>query len=188
MIKFSQQEINAILDMFLNQKKSRSQIAKTIGRDISVINRILIENNIDYNNSQNKYGRKYFFNQDYFEHIDCSEKAYWLGFIYADGYITRKNSFGCDLQLQDKEHLHKFLQAVECSSFKCIRIEKNSARLTLTNTIFINCLIDKGIVYQKSYDNSIKIWNNIPEGYKKILFGVYGMEMDMFQNLRLELI
>lgn len=25
------------------------------------------------------------FNSDYFKNIDCSAKAYWLGFLYADG-------------------------------------------------------------------------------------------------------
>ena len=34
--------------------------------------------------------RKYNLNQNYFENIDSHEKAYWLGFIYVDGYI-RKN-------------------------------------------------------------------------------------------------
>ena len=29
-------------------------------------------------------------NHDYFENIDSEHKAYWLGFIYADGSITKK--------------------------------------------------------------------------------------------------
>lgn len=28
--------------------------------------------------------KKYNFNEDYFEVIDTEEKAYWLGFLYAD--------------------------------------------------------------------------------------------------------
>ena len=32
---------------------------------------------------------KYVYNKDYFEKINTSEKAYWLGFLYADGCITR---------------------------------------------------------------------------------------------------
>lgn len=31
--------------------------------------------------------RKYYFNNLYFDSIDSEEKAYWLGFFYADGYI-----------------------------------------------------------------------------------------------------
>jgi hypothetical protein len=32
--------------------------------------------------------RKYNFNENYFENIDTEEKAYWLGFFFADGCIT----------------------------------------------------------------------------------------------------
>lgn len=35
--------------------------------------------------------RKYFHNENYFENIDSEEKAYWLGFIFADGYILNKD-------------------------------------------------------------------------------------------------
>ena len=27
----------------------------------------------------------------YFDNIDTPEKAYWLGFIWADGYIAKRN-------------------------------------------------------------------------------------------------
>lgn len=49
-----------------------------------------------------------------FETIDTEEKAYWLGFIYADGYVSRidapKNhmyTFEIALAEKDKEHLEK---------------------------------------------------------------------------------
>lgn len=35
--------------------------------------------------------KKYNFNEDYFEVIDTEEKAYWLGFLYADGYIVNND-------------------------------------------------------------------------------------------------
>ena len=46
-----------------------------------------------------KKPEKYYYNHDFFENINTEEKAYWLGFIYADGSIssqplknlTRKN-------------------------------------------------------------------------------------------------
>ena len=43
--------------------------------------------------------RKYYFNNEYFDRIDTEEKAYWLGFLYADGYISSNNNgFGCSLK------------------------------------------------------------------------------------------
>ena len=38
--------------------------------------------------------RKYFFNFDFFEKIDNELKAYWLGFIYADGCILSQDPRG----------------------------------------------------------------------------------------------
>lgn len=35
--------------------------------------------------------RKYNYNDNYFENIDTEEKAYWLGFIAADGSIVNNN-------------------------------------------------------------------------------------------------
>lgn len=31
--------------------------------------------------------KKYKVNEDYFKLIDNQDKAYWLGFLYADGYV-----------------------------------------------------------------------------------------------------
>lgn len=39
-----------------------------------------------------KTSRKYNLNQNYFDNIDCEEKAYFLGFIFADGCNYRKNT------------------------------------------------------------------------------------------------
>ena len=43
------------------------------------------------------------FNSDYFKYIDCPAKAYWLGFIYADGYLIyneKSRNYECSIQLQ----------------------------------------------------------------------------------------
>lgn len=59
--------------------------------------------------------KSYKYNENYFENIDTSEKAYWLGFIYADGFITRKTNgsavFG--LTLAEEEPLIKLNQCLE---------------------------------------------------------------------------
>lgn len=51
--------------------------------------------------------RKFYLDENYFLEINSNEKAYWLGFLAADGYIN-KNELILELQESDKEHLMKF--------------------------------------------------------------------------------
>ena len=49
------------------------------------------------------------FDEHIFDSIDTEEKAYWLGFIWADGCIaSRDYNFEMALAEKDKEHLEKF--------------------------------------------------------------------------------
>jgi hypothetical protein len=60
--------------------------------------------------------RKYSFNQFFFETIDTEAKAYWLGFIMADGGIDttgRSKQLFIKLKLDDIFHLEKFKKALD---------------------------------------------------------------------------
>ena len=59
--------------------------------------------------------RKYFFDFDFFEKIDNELKAYWLGFLYADGCVHKQDNrgygeqeFSLALQKTDEEILQWF--------------------------------------------------------------------------------
>ncbi|EKI4463994.1 LAGLIDADG family homing endonuclease [Staphylococcus pseudintermedius] len=59
---------------------------------------------------------KYHYNRRFFENINTKEKAYWLGFLYADGYMikTHRNAeVSIQLQASDKNHLEKFNSSIE---------------------------------------------------------------------------
>lgn len=63
-------------------------------------------------------GRKHTFNYRYFEKIDTKEKAYWLGFLYADGWVginknTQKPSY-IEISLKDTDYmqLEKFKKEI----------------------------------------------------------------------------
>ena len=52
----------------------------------------------------------YKYNENFFEKIDSPRKAYWLGFLYADGCILdqRKSKIlEITLSKNDKNHLQK---------------------------------------------------------------------------------
>lgn len=66
-----------------------------------------------------KYGiakdnrRKFELDENYFSIVDTPEKAYWLGFLAADGSISEdRGRIDVTLQPDDESHLTKFLKAV----------------------------------------------------------------------------
>lgn len=83
------------------------------------IKKLLQENNIKIRsrNEQNKYSpqnqRKYVINDSYFDNIDNEDKAYFLGFLAADGTIQPDGSIKIALSTVDKELLIKFQKVLE---------------------------------------------------------------------------
>lgn len=62
------------------------------------------------------FSRKHKINESYFEKIDTEAKAYWLGFLYADGavYSSRKGyMFHLTLADKDSEHVEMFKEALQ---------------------------------------------------------------------------
>lgn len=55
--------------------------------------------------------RKYAVNEQYFDVIDSEEKAYWLGFIFADGYNSN-DELTINLSVKDVSHLEHFKKAL----------------------------------------------------------------------------
>ena len=59
---------------------------------------------------------KYTYDRNFFHIIDTEEKAYWLGFMCADGYISQSKD-GCEasieLQIGDIDHLKKFNKSLK---------------------------------------------------------------------------
>lgn len=104
--------------------------------------------------------RKYYHNVDYFEKIDNEHKAYWLGFLFADGYIVDhdhiygEDKFGISLAEKDKEILELFKKDLQATNpiHTYERKEKGQplSRLLLTSQKTVNDLINKGCVKKKS--------------------------------------
>ena len=112
------------------------------------------------NKETNFSNRKYELNENYFENIDSSEKAYWLGFIAADGCIYQtgsgSNVLSFNLNVKDKNHLEKFLQAIESTAIiKTIKgtgfgIGTDIASLQINSNKMVKDLNNLGVVQKKS--------------------------------------
>ena len=92
-----------------NELKNIHKVAKYFNVSVTPIRRILNDNGLKLTN------RRYSVNHEYFNEIDNEEKAYWLGFIFADGYIRERksgNSLEIKLSIKDKNHLELFKKCI----------------------------------------------------------------------------
>ena len=80
------QELRKKADYICSQygKKTKTQIAKELNCSAAFIQKIWIENNLS-----GSLKTTYYYDESYFEQINTPEKAYWLGFIAADGNLYR---------------------------------------------------------------------------------------------------
>lgn len=104
--------------------------------------------------------RKILLDENFFEAIDTEEKAYWLGFLYADGNISNIN-IELTLKYDDINHLENFKKAIKTDAtitdgYRKCDISTNPdkqlryARLIVTSTKMVNDLIKLGCISNKS--------------------------------------
>ena len=124
---------------------------------------------------------KYNYNKDYFSEINSSEKAYWLGFLYADGCICRyyKNdklkSMNIELSLGecDFHHLEKFRDCLESNvpiherHIKQNDKEYTAYRLNICSTKMCYDLINLGCTPNKTFDVRFPSDEIVSKEYKR---------------------
>ena len=158
-IEYSPQDKSRIIELYNLGTVSLEKIGQEIGVSRSAIKTLLIKEGVYV---QNKRARKFTGNFNYFETIDTPEKAYWLGFIFADGCVSPKRigQGGACLKIRlhpkDREHLEKFVSCLE-GNFEikerinsgysegqpCIDLEINSHKM-------VSDLISQGVLPVKS--------------------------------------
>lgn len=124
---------------------------------------------------------KYKYNKDYFSKIDAPDKAYWLGFLYADGSINRyyqneklkSMTLELGLSYKDKEHLEKFKKSLDTNIpifEKTNRLkgkEYKSVRIQLNNTKICYDLCDLGCTPSKTYDIKFPTYDIVPKKFMR---------------------
>jgi len=100
-------------------------------------------------------------NDSCFSVIDAPEKAYWLGFINADGCLTTQNRLTVELSVRDRSHLLKLKEAL--SAENKIYERQNLCSLVITSKRLSDSLKDLGVKPRKSKSSgeTVKIPNNL---------------------------
>jgi hypothetical protein len=102
--------------------------------------------------------KKYTFDENYFTHIDSPEKAYWLGFLFADGYNT-DDEIVIELAKKDITHLVKFKKTIKATQLISTRSKydknqlntKEFASIRISSREMCKILSIHGMIKNKTY-------------------------------------
>lgn len=96
--------------------------------------------------------------QDYFEKIDTKEKAYWLGLLFADGWISSyKKGIGIKITKKDSILLVKFCKALGLSSQRIKSVkDSNTLRVRFLNRKISFDLINHRFIVGKNKSNNLE--------------------------------
>lgn len=109
-----------------------------------------------------------FDNRRLFKEIDTESKAYWLGFLSADGWVsTKENDYKIELQLakKDRGHLEKFKSFIGLENEIRDRIVANkyyASRFSFRSSEMKNDLIAAGCTPQKTFTLKFPTENIVP--------------------------
>lgn len=164
--KLNPDKIQQIVNDYQNGKSMR-QIEREYGVTRQSVAIFLEKEKIK--TTKGNHFRKYTHDYNFFKDIDTEEKAYWLGFMFADGYIVNKSqtygedAFGITLHANDIKTLQDFKKSIKATNpiIDVSRDGRNLRRILLTSQQTVNDLISHGCVKQKSL--TLKPPINIPE-------------------------
>ncbi len=86
-LKIDDPIVNEIINMY-SDNVSVSNIASNLHIAQHTIHYVLLSKKIMMRKRTPKFVKR----EDFFETIDTEEKAYWLGLLYADGYVINRTS------------------------------------------------------------------------------------------------
>ena len=161
------QEYENIINLY-QSGLSQEKVGQIYNVNRHVIGRILRKCNAPIRDDSHKL-RKYMINENYFDNIDTSNKAYILGILYSDGCnYPPQHRVKIELQERDKSILDKInieLQSDKPLAFINLNNKnvnwQNTYRLDITNKHISNRLIELGMIQNKSLILKFPEWLDI---------------------------
>lgn len=132
-----------VIKLYTEDKISKIEIARKLDITIYYVQKYLkgIKNNPTDRHTKN---------ENIFDIIDSPVKAYWLGFIFADGSISTYLSVGIELSTIDVGHLEKFKLFME-SNADIKPTKKNCSSVRINSKKIVSDLSKYGIIPNKTY-------------------------------------
>lgn len=151
-----------LADEFLNSSISLTKMAKREGTSRQTLAKYFKQLGVEIVNKQNRLK----FDNTIFDSIDTEKKAYWLGFIFADGTISSspleagkkpKYTMEISLKADDFHHLEKFnafmkyeKNGVKIQDAKCGKVICKRCRWLITDKHLWETLNNYGCTPRKS--------------------------------------
>ena len=144
-------KMNQAKDLY-NQGFNTNEIAKKLNTNSGSVLKWLKSLNVEIRHRGPKSKIK---NEDFFDIINTEEKAYFLGWIMADGCISIENgqySLKLHISYNDKELIDNFLKVIESTNKTKYKPENGNGSyyVSLTSVHMVKSLIKLGVKPQKS--------------------------------------
>lgn len=149
-IAWTDEQVAYIINKYLNENYTLKQLGKEFNCSYLTIRNLLNKHKIKSRGNKQGYPRDEF----YFNKIDTEEKAYWLGFLYADGCV-HSNNYEISVNITDKEHIEKFKAAIKAFNHSITEIQDK--RFQNAKTLYQFSIKDKQL-----HQDLIK-WGCIPQ-------------------------
>lgn len=160
--ELSEEEINNILKEYYDGELSITEI-----REKYLLTRRALPNIFKAKNINSHRKNRYTLNERYFQHIDSEEKAYWLGYLFADGFVgtTKTNNIVFSQKESDKEVVQQFAQDIDFTGKLRVAFPGKTAYDNAQNQIVIN--FSSSLMLQDLYNlnlfhNKLKNRNELP--------------------------
>lgn len=151
-----------------SDRNSITQISNILGIGYRRVRKCLVDNNIQIRH--NDFYRSKIVNENFFNKIDTEEKAYILGFIYADGCLTKGKILKISVTEDDNEILYKIREALGSShtigtyeSHNGYKTKNRYSSLSISSRHLHDSLVECGATERKTKTLKFPDCNILPE-------------------------
>jgi len=175
--RLTKEEKEELFEMYNTYQYTYKELADKFGKSISSIACLLNREGLKGKRKENHF-RKYDINQYYFDKIDCEEKAYFLGFLCADGCNHMNNTkVSMFLKESDKEvlvKLNNLLQPDKPLTFCRKTSGTDQYGLQISNKRISDRLNELGCIPRKTFNLDLPTTEQVPEElFKDYLRGFF---------------
>lgn len=136
-----------MVNLYLKTNIGATKIARYLGQKEHLICRILSRNNVEIRSPEDY--RLYPFDENFFDKIDTEKKAYWLGFLIADGCNYGDRALKFSISTTDEHMLEYFKQDIG-SNAPIKRDGKGISTFVVYSKKLISSLKPLGFVQRKT--------------------------------------